>query len=291
MNITPVFNTPNFSSIRRTTYKNVGTNKEYVKPYYSPYEDVISHSRGENPSYSFVKIVNSNLTHFFRDDIPSWAFLVEKLDKTFENVPKVNVYDFGCSDGSEAYTFIISLFETLGEEKAQKFLPIKAYDKDGFIVKKANSGRVECSPEDYEKLLENTNNNIEKYFEIEKEDEDGTKTLKPKEILTDNVTFEKKNYADGLENVEKENSLILSRNFLKYLDRSEIVKATYLLRDLDQSSRVVLGGFDTGYRNSTPAFMELAGFENCGSMVYRPKAESERINREVMPEYRGFFVV
>lgn len=291
MNITPISNTPNFSSVRRTTYKNTETNKEYVKPYYSPYEDVISHSRGENPNCSYVKILNSNLTNFFRDDMPNWAFLVEKLDKTFENAPKVNVYDFGCSDGSEAYTFIISLFETLGEEKAQKFLPIKAYDKDSFIVKKANSGRVECTLEDYKKLLENTNNNIEKYFEIEKEDEDGIKTLKPKEILTDNVTFEKKSYADGLENVEKENSLILSRNFLKYLDRSEIVKATYLLRDLDQSSRVVLGGFDTGYRNSTPAFMELAGFENCGSMVYRPKAENRRIDRELMPEYRGLFAV
>ena len=72
----------------------------------------------------------------FRSDI-EWNLFSHFVEKKFENVDKVNVYDFGCSDGSEAYTFLISLLDFCNSGTAKKFVPIKAYDIDKEAIRRA----------------------------------------------------------------------------------------------------------------------------------------------------------
>ena len=68
-------------------------------------------------------MVASNSTSFFRRDI-DWKSIGSTFDSQFPK-GKVNIYDFACSDGSEAYSLIITLIEQLGEKKAQRFFPIQ----------------------------------------------------------------------------------------------------------------------------------------------------------------------
>ena len=79
--------------------------------------------------------------------------------KHFKDNENVQLVQFGASDGSEAYTMIISLLKK-GEE-AYKFFPIKAYDIDKDIFKASCSGLLNLnrndisamSDEDFKKCL------------------------------------------------------------------------------------------------------------------------------------------
>ena len=160
----------NFGTTRRTLYKNTETKQQYHKPYYTPYEDYVSFKNGTNPNFAIVKIKNSNSTQFFREDMPytkdsDYSGFARFLNERFSE-GKVNVYDFACSDGSEAYSIAISLIEEMGEEEAQRFFPIQAIDKDKQIIKKAASGTIECDTVDIENITKNTHGKFDKYFEV-----------------------------------------------------------------------------------------------------------------------------
>ena len=66
---------------------------------------------------------------FFRDDI-EWKRLAKYEKNHFCNINRVNIIQFASSDGSEAYTQIISLLENYPNKNSDKFFPIKAYDID-----------------------------------------------------------------------------------------------------------------------------------------------------------------
>lgn len=201
------------------------------------------------------KFLYSNYTCFLRDDVPlrhrGWSGFAELLDKEFKEADKVNIYDFGCSDGSEAYSLAISLIETLGEERAQKFLPIKASDADKNILNIAKSGELCCTSEDKYVLNRCTNYNLSKYFDVS----DAPSVLgagpryilKPKDIIKSAVTFERKVFPDALDEIEPENSLVLCRNFWPYMSNTRRHTAVDKLKStLGQSSRFVIGDYDYG---------------------------------------------
>lgn len=75
----------------------------------------------------------------FRDDI-DWKQLTEYEKSHFKDKSKVNVIQFASSDGSEAYTKIISILENNPSKNDDKFFPIKAFDIDDEVVKAAKSG-------------------------------------------------------------------------------------------------------------------------------------------------------
>jgi chemotaxis methyl-accepting protein methylase len=87
----------------------------------------------------------------------TWKGFRRTIIDNFKNAPKVNVYDFASSDGSEAYSFILSLLDELGEEEAQKFFPIQAYDIDSKMVSIAQGGLIPCDYDDVKRFLENIN--------------------------------------------------------------------------------------------------------------------------------------
>ena len=83
-------------------------------------------------------VINRNNTCFFREKDLFYR-LTKLLSESFENVPKVNVYCFGCSDGSEAFSFIMSMLSLKEETTPQKFLPIIARDIDSVAIEKAKN--------------------------------------------------------------------------------------------------------------------------------------------------------
>ena len=68
---------------------------------------------------------NRNNTCFFRDG-DFIKNLTDMLSEKFKDIPKVNVYCFGCSDGSEALSFIMNMLANTKEINPQK-IPERRY--------------------------------------------------------------------------------------------------------------------------------------------------------------------
>ena len=134
----------------------------------------------------------SNYTFFFRDILAApfdknhkgWERLFDVILKNLPKDEKINFYDIACSDGSEAYSVIMTLNERLGEEEAKRFYPIHATDCDGNIIQNAKK-YVFASKSDIDNIRYYTSENLDTYFKKQKAEGDeynyGYK-LKPKNI-------------------------------------------------------------------------------------------------------------
>lgn len=258
----------NFSSTNRTIYFDKLDGKHSLPNYTTACYD-------ENDRENSTKMVYSNRTFFFRKDLP-WKSLPVYLCRQFRGVEKINVYNFACSDGSEPYSLALSLINDLGEERAKRFFPIKASDVDESVIEQAKKGIIKATEADVSKIerMIYRPKTIHDFFEIERNfgNYDFPYILHPKEILSKNVQFECKSIEEGLDEVEKSNSLVLARNFWRYLSPEELASASMKLRkSLDSSSRVVIGDFDkmgdpiskaSGHsiENKTPMFLRHLGF-------------------------------
>lgn len=89
----------------------------------------------------------NHTTNFFRENFSD--VFSETLTEKFPE--GVKIYDYACSDGSEAYSLAMSLMQT-GEEKSQKYFPIIARDIGKSVIDRANSGKIEIKPEDQKKI-------------------------------------------------------------------------------------------------------------------------------------------
>ncbi len=269
MRIFPIkFNRINFSSTDRTVYFDKQDGR-YSLPNYTT--DCYDELDRENST----KMVYSNRTFFFRKDLP-WRSLPAYLSRQFKDTKKVNVYNFACSDGSEPYSLVLSFINDLGEEGAKKFFPIIASDVDEKIIQQAKAGAIKATSYDVSKIeaMIYPPKTINDFFVIERnmESPDYPFVLHPKEILSKNVQFKCQSIEEGLDEVEKSNSLILARNFWRYLSPEELASASLKLRkSIDATSRVVIGDFDKmgdtlskqdrcSYGNDLPMFLRYLGF-------------------------------
>lgn len=270
MKISPIiykskFNQQNFTSTRRTKY--ITENQNIItKPFYDKSCDFLG--------FTYGKILASNSTDFFRRDLP-WNTLGKTLDELFPENKKVNVFNFACSDGSEPYSLAICLIEQLGEKKAKRFFPINASDIDSKIIPTVKHNKISATKEDIEAINEMTNNNIEKYFDVEYkkaktitnskgaiEFKDEKYILTPKKILKKNVEFKCKDFYNGLDDLKSTNNLVLCRNFWGYLKEDEIIKcAKKLYEKLDDSSIVLIGDFDLD-NSYVPKFLTELGIDS-----------------------------
>ncbi len=256
----------NFGTTRRTLYKNTETKQEYHKPYYTPYEDYVSFKKGTNPNFAIVKIKNSNATQFFRADMPytkdsDYSGFARFLNKHFSE-GKVNIYDFACSDGSEAYSIAISLIEEMGEEEAQRFFPIQAIDKDKYIIKEAANGIIECDTVDMRNIIANTHDKFDKYFEVLEQNGENY-LLKVKEPLKNAVNFKIGKIENKLDDVKGSNNVVLCRNMWPYLSKESMFKAVLKLSNLDKNSLVVIGNYDRDHEMPSllPRAFQLIGLK------------------------------
>ena len=247
---------PNFTSTTRTKYYSESEGEFVLPTYNRELQNTISFSTKPD-----VIMVNSNSTEFFRGDVP-W----KKISKIFsEQFPKgkVNIYDFACSDGSEAYSLVIALIEQLGEKKAQRFFPIVATDMDKDIITQANSGKIKAKEEDLNAMHRIFKNfDIKKYFHVTQINSKEY-ILTPKEILTQNVIFKKASIFEALDDVEKdENNIILARNCWKYIPRYEMGKTTWELANKSSASTLLMiGKYDIQKDGNYPFFLTDLGFD------------------------------
>lgn len=122
-------------------------------------------------SYSAVYKTSSGkeigtFTRFFREDL-SWEKFVRYQLEHFKDKERVNIVQFGASDGSEAFTHIMSLLEFSRGENVEKFFPISAYDLNSGMVKLASGGYINIYNNDDnndEDRMNDAGISIKKYF-------------------------------------------------------------------------------------------------------------------------------
>lgn len=239
-----------FKSTKRTTYYS-DDKGVYILPTYNV-------DRTRTCSSNGTKIITSNSSCFFRKDL-DWLNIGTAINSQF-STDKVDTHVFACSDGSEAYSLAIALIEQLGFETAKKYFPIYASDIDSEIIKQAKSGKIYATNGDIKEFIKIVKDKqLGKYFKCQKLKENSYE-LTANNVLRDNIIFSQEDIYDGLDNVKKSSSLILCRNFWKYLPAKKVAELTWKMRTcLDETSRILIGGYDkaNGY---PPFFLEGLGF-------------------------------
>lgn len=231
-----------------------------------------------------TSVLYSNYTLFFRNDLNvsrsatltpgTWHGFRRQIAKEFKDAGKVNVYNFGCSDGSEAYSFALSMIDELGEKTAQKFFPIKAYDIDEDVLSVATSGKIPCDFEDLNRLSKNIKEkNASKLYDIDFSSSSSSYPLYfiPSSNLSLSVNFEKGNILEKVDEINPSNSLILCRNFWPYINPSDRINALEkLCSRIDETSRIVIGNYD---KFAIMHLLEEFGFEEVVPLMYKKSSK------------------
>ena len=234
------------------------------------YENYENHPALSNPNVNFF----SNYTKFFRTDIAgSWKNFLNIVDSHFSQVDKVNVYCFGCSDGSEAYSFTMGMLDKKGPTKVAKYVPVKAYDIDAEMIRIAEKGWLPCSKND--KIRINSNTLFPKLYcdivEVPR-DEKYPYRFQPTQKVKNLIEFQTGEFVENLDKIEPCNNLLMCRNFWYYLGTDKIPEIVQKLASkIDETSLVVIGDFDRMYVLDS---FKTAGFEEIVLNVFRKKKES-----------------
>ena len=182
-----------------------------------------------------------NNTGFFRNEYFGNG-LTNFLSEHFKNTKKVNMYCYGCSDGSEPYTFIMRMLNS-PEKKPEKFFPIIARDIDSEAIQRVESKKYSLTEAEEYRINEYTGGQIEKYF-----DDLYYGKYSAKKILYNNVDFAIGDILKDYKKINPKNSVILARNFWPYVDQqysvSRFLKKLY--DHLESGSVIAVGQFDDG---------------------------------------------
>lgn len=186
--------------------------------------------------------------------------------KKYENVPKVNFYDYACSDGSETYSYILALLSIGGEEAIKKFCPIIAKDIDSTAIFRAKHGKYYLTPREMSNIEILTNKDMEEFFYSDYPvDKLRNAIWYPKSTLTANAKFSVANILKDYTTINPQNSIVSVRNFWPYLepeDRENLANGLY--SHLDKSSVLIIGDFDKHnglFNTETGKYLTDAGFK------------------------------
>ena len=223
-------------------------------------------------------------TYIFREDF-EWLEFSDYIVRHFKNKDKVNFIQFASSDGSEAYTQIISLLEK--HQNTDKFFPIQAYDIDNASVKAARSGLINVHRSDKNAFKEH-DIFFEKYFhstdrmlifpgdsfspKFKSDDPFYVRTHQVADDLTNRVNFYQRDMFDVLRNLEDDsNTVLMCRNVLGHLSREKVNEFVDLASEkLKKGSLLVIGSYD-GLNSHNDKYIQSKGFIPVMKDVYRRK--------------------
>lgn len=193
------------------------------------------------------KLLYKNKTNFFRDDL-SWEKLTEFLNNKYKYADKVNVVNAACSDGTEPFSLAVILMEKLKSEAA-KFFPIQASDIDATMIYDAKNSPCNISDMDFYMINKHTRSKSYKYFSPTKSTSYSYPlAIIPKENLKSQIDFKQADIFEALDDIPKENNVILCRNFWVYLTEQTREKLIELLKNkLTPSDSVIIGELENGW--------------------------------------------
>lgn len=217
----------------------------------------ISYNRKNNQSFksngnlvkdAYGRILYSNYSYFFREDL-DWGNFINILLKKYKNVDKVNIYNYSCSDGSEPISLAMLLIKNLGAKKAKKFFPIQASDINEEILKNPRQGIVTLWEKDLNSIKSKLNYSdyitITSEAELKNLSRDKIYTGQTTPLLKDKIIYNTKDITKDIANIERDNSVVICRNFWPYIKKKERLElAKNLSNRLNNNSMCVIGSFD-----------------------------------------------
>jgi len=267
-----------------------------ISPYsYNIYVNSKANKKNET-SFTSTKEWDKNISHqtnFFRPDL-DWKKTVDYITKEMPN--DIHIYNFACSDGSEPYSLAMMLKDKLGNEKAEKYFPIKAFDITKKVIDKAKEGIIGITEVDNPEssmdvnLLEmNIKANYKDYFKklpSDKYPDEQVGTIstmyndipvyaqqhKVSEELRSAVDFEVADITKASRNpIYDKPSVVFFRNAWRYLDSDATREqlTNNLFNNLKKGSIVLVG--DAEKFDGDTKLLENAGFQPVESLenVYK----------------------
>lgn len=188
----------------------------------------------------FSNIKWRNNTYLFRKDL-AWGIVANHIAK--DGKPK-RIYCYACSDGSEPYSIAIALIYKLGFDKAQKYFPIIARDKDEFVIEKAKSGNIKLKKSDlfvlkvFEKITKM------KFLDNAAAQKSPEEYSLSKELKSC-VDFGLGDLLKDKDSLEYDNAVIFFRNVWPYLSKQEQVSLVKTFKNnFTKDSSLIIGDFD-----------------------------------------------
>ena len=208
-------------------------------------------------------------TNLFREDL-NWDVLIRHIMCNFGTKSKIQTYSLACSDGSEAYSYILTILNKIPKTELGRYLPIVASDIDKEMIKTAKSGRINIADFEFD-FFENPVVKMSKFFTDKSEpieisnDKLGIKPIhsyKPVKELRKNVIFRVNDILSEIENIKDEgNTVILCRNVFPYLNEEYIDNVILSAENkLKTGSIFVTGDYDEKVNISQKLFRN--GFFN-----------------------------
>lgn len=221
LNTNNYYNTqPTFKSLRAKVFKPVG-NGFHIPEF--------SHNRD---------------TAVYRKDM-DWKKLVSFITNKYKDIPKVKIYEYGCSNLSEAYTFLIQLKADNTDEVFNKFLPIIAKDRDIDAIVDATDEFLPMNIDEVKLINKHTGRRFFDFFEKNCQYDSQSYYFKPKSILRDNVKVGLGDITRDYVNIPKKDSVVMARNFWVYLtDEERVELAQNLYNHLEGNNVLILGHHD-----------------------------------------------
>ena len=192
-------------------------------------------------------VVHRNDTAFFRNGI-FWDKLISFLVAKFKDIPKINVYSYGCSDGSEVFSFIMHLLSQYDKDVSNKFLPVVAKDYDDVAINKIKRNDYYMSFAEKEMINLSTSNSYDRFVREKegKKNEYGEFPVELKEELFKHVKLSKADIFSDYKSIKPQNSVVFVRNFWPYIKssyaRQNLLNKLY--EHLDYGSMIVIGDYD-----------------------------------------------
>lgn len=218
--------------------------------------------KNSDPCGFFKLVKHRNDTWLFRECL-DWKRFGKFIAEKYKDLPKVNVYNYACSNGSEAYTFLMEMLSSHGYDTAMKFTPIYAKDYDPKAIDYAKSGIIRIEEGEKGSVNSATDNRFALFFKPN--EEFGDEIYEPRHYLSSNVIFSQADILEDYRTMPRNNTIVLARNFwpyLKYNDRIELAKNLY--NHLGDNCTLVIGSFDNkGSLDATPTrqILESTGFK------------------------------
>ena len=215
-------------------YSSYNLNKNYIKPTFTEYRNVKLGQQGE--------IIYRMDTCSFRQDL-EFDKLVRFLDKKYINSKDVNVVIHACSIGEGAFSLAAVMDYLLGE-RANKFKPIKAIDKDPTCIAIANNPVYKFRDYELNYAKHYLKNTIEYYYKLI---ETGfcSQKREPSDILKKSVQFRQGDIFNDVKHLRSYDTVLAARNFWPYLTQEEAVILAYeIAKRFDKSCTLIVGSFD-----------------------------------------------
>lgn len=190
------------------------------------------------------ELKHRNDTQFYRDG-GHWYNIVKMLTEKYKNVSKVNTYCYGCSNGSEPYTFLMELMSICEKDVVQKFLPIIAKDYDKVAIEAAKKNVYPIGTRETDSILAYTGRSLDYFLNNTHKHNHFNHYYSAKPILTDNVQFSVADILEDYKNIKSDNTVVFARNFWPYLsDNNQKELAKNLYQQLGKNSTLIIGNFD-----------------------------------------------